>query len=165
MCRFFVGEYMKENIFDTKNQFYLNESDFLYLNLAIEKAKESFCENEVPIGAVLVYDGNVVIDHNRKVKNNLCTAHAEINVINKMCHLVGDWRLNGATLYITMSPCLMCIGAIIEARISKIVYGCGNPLNDKYLSLLRERGIIVVGPVDVTTCGNLLSNFFKEKRN
>ena len=165
MCRFFVGEYMKEDIFDTKNQFYLNENDFLYLNLPIEKAKESFFENEVPIGAVLVYDGNVVIDHNRKVKTNLCTAHAEINVINKMCHLVGDWRLKGATLYITMSPCLMCIGAIIEARISKIVYGCGNPLNDKYLSLLRERGIIVVGPVDVTTCGNLLSNFFKEKRN
>ena len=165
MCHFFVGEYMKEDIFDTKNQFYLNENDFLYLNLAIEKAKQSFCENEVPIGAALVYDGNVVVDHNRKVKTNLCTAHAEINVINKMCHLVGDWRLKGATLYITMSPCLMCIGAIIEARISKIVYGCGNPLNDKYLSLLRKRGIIVVGPVSATACGNLLSNFFKEKRN
>ena len=109
MCRFFVGEYMKEDIFDTKNQFYLNESDFLYLNLAIEKAKESFFENEVPIGAVLVYDGNVVIDHNRKVKNNLCTAHAEINVINKMCHLIGDWRLNGATLYIIDDTTLMFV--------------------------------------------------------
>lgn len=162
---FFIGEKMKKcNVSDTENQFYCNKNDFLYLNLAIKKAKMSFVADEVPVGAVLVFKNNVVSDFNNKERTNLPTSHAEINVINKMCMLVKNWRLNGATLYVTMAPCLMCIGAILEARISKVVFGCDNNINNKYLFLLKERGVEVVGPVNKIICGNLISEFFKEKR-
>lgn len=97
--------------------------DQIFMELALKEAKKAYTENEIPVGAVIVKDEKIVSKaYNKKEKTGKPTAHAEILAIEKASKKLKTWRLNGTTMYITLEPCFMCMGAIMEARIDKIVY-------------------------------------------
>lgn len=141
------------------------------MELALEQARLAANLNETPIGAVLVWEGEVVASaFNRRELDRIATAHAEILAINEACRKLGGWRLHKATLYVTLEPCPMCAGAIINARIKRVVYGasdrkagcCGS-----ILDLFREpfnHHPEVTGGVLAEESAALLSNFFKKLR-
>ncbi len=139
------------------------------MELALEQARLAANLNETPIGAVLVWEGEVVASaFNRRELDRIATAHAEILAINEACRKLGGWRLHKATLYVTLEPCPMCAGAIINARIKRVVYGasdrkagcCGS-----ILDLFREpfnHHPEVTGGVLAEESAALLSSFFKK---
>ena len=141
------------------------------MELALEQARLAANLNETPIGAVLVWEGEVVASaFNRRELDRIATAHAEILAINEACRKLGGWRLHKATLYVTLEPCPMCAGAIINARIKRVVYGasdrkagcCGSMLD-----LFREpfnHHPEVTGGVLAEESAALLSSFFKKLR-
>lgn len=141
------------------------------MELALEQARLAANLNETPIGAVLVWEGEVVTSaFNRRELDRIATAHAEILAINEACRKLGGWRLHKATLYVTLEPCPMCAGAIINARIKRVVYGasdrkagcCGS-----ILDLFREpfnHHPEVTGGVLAEESAALLSSFFKKLR-
>ena len=135
---------------------------------AIKEAKKSYIQGDVPVGAVVVYNNKIIAKaHNLKEKNNNAIEHAEILAINKACKKLKKWRLCECELYVTMEPCMMCTGAIIQARIKKIFYSIknydfgtlSNVQNDKKYSLIVEEGLLAMESLE------LLHNFFKQKRN
>ena len=100
-------------------------TDEEYMQLALQEARAADVIGEIPIGAVLVVEGEVVAKaHNMRETWNDATAHAEVIVIREACKKLGRWRLEGAVLYVTVEPCPMCSGAIVNSRIDKVVYGC-----------------------------------------
>ena len=141
------------------------------MELALEQARLAANLNETPIGAVLVWESEVVASaFNRRELDRIATAHAEILAINEACRKLGGWRLHKATLYVTLEPCPMCAGAIINARIKRVVYGasdrkagcCGS-----ILDLFREpfnHHPEVTGGVLAEESAALLSSFFKKLR-
>lgn len=147
--------------------------DIKYMSIALKEAEKGAKYDEVPIGAIIVKD-NIIIAraHNEKEKKGLTTRHAEMIAIEKAQKKTGDWRLNGAEMYVTLEPCPMCAGAIINARISMLYYGakdpkagcCGSLYNlpeDKRFNHRTE----VVGGIMQEECAKLLSDFFRNKRN
>ena len=139
-----------------------------YMLEAIKEAKKSYIQGDVPVGAVVVYNNKIIAKaHNLKEKNNNAIEHAEILAINKACKKLKKWRLCECELYVTMEPCMMCTGAIIQARIKKIFYSIknydfgtlSNVQNDKKYSLIVEEGLLAMESLE------LLHNFFKQKRN
>ena len=144
-----------------------------YMKNAIKQALIALEKDEVPIGAIIVKDGKIVAKgyNNREQKQNAC-AHAEINAINKACKKLGSWRLDGAEMYVTLEPCPMCAGAISNARIAKVVYGCKEKtsqdnLCEKILSSerLNHKTEMVFDDTHEQEISTILSNFFKSKRN
>lgn len=141
------------------------------MELALEQARLAANLNETPIGAVLVWEGEVVASaFNRRELDQIATAHAEILAINEACRKLGGWRLHKATLYVTLEPCPMCAGAIINARIKRVVYGasdrkagcCGS-----ILDLFREpfnHHPEVTGGILAEESAALLSSFFRKLR-
>ena len=102
--------------------------DKKYMKEALRQARRALDRNEVPIGCVIVKDGKVLArGYNRRTGAGNVLAHAEIIAINKACRKLGDWRLEGCTLYVTLEPCPMCSGAILQARVPRVVIGCMNP--------------------------------------
>ncbi|MDU2064488.1 MAG: tRNA adenosine(34) deaminase TadA [Sporomusaceae bacterium] len=150
----------------------MENKDVLYMNLALDQAKLAGDIGEVPIGAVLVLNDEVVATaHNRRETWHDATAHAEVIVIREACQKLGRWRLTGATLYVTIEPCPMCAGAIVMSRIDRVVYGSSDYKAGAVESLFN----IVQHPglnhqVDVTAgiladeCSSLMKNFFKSRR-
>ncbi|WP_078393293.1 tRNA adenosine(34) deaminase TadA [Shouchella patagoniensis] len=143
-----------------------------WMELALEEAKRARDLGEVPIGAIIVKDGAIVASaFNLRETNKAALAHAELLAIEKACKKLGTWRLEGCELYVTLEPCPMCAGAIVQARIPTVVYGasdykagCAGTL----MNLLDEprfnhRCIVVSGVLE-HECGSLLSTFFKELR-
>ena len=135
---------------------------------AIKEAKKSYIQGDVPVGAVVVYNNKIIAKaHNLKEKNNNAIEHAEILAINKACKKLKKWRLCECELYVTMEPCMMCTGAIIQARIKRIFYSIKNydfgtlsdVQNDKKYSLIVEEGLLAKESLE------LLHDFFKQKRN
>ena len=105
-----------------------NYNDEYYMNLALDEARIAYNEEEVPVGCVIVKDGNILArTHNTRHKVKSALNHAEINAINLACEKIDSWILEGATLYVTLEPCIMCAGAIIQARIKKVVYAAAEP--------------------------------------
>lgn len=103
-------------------------ADEKYMKTAIKLAKKAADLGEVPIGCVIVYDGKIIgRGYNRRNTDKNTLAHAEITAINKASKKLGDWRLEDCTLYVTLEPCQMCAGAIVQSRIPKVVFGCTNP--------------------------------------
>lgn len=103
-------------------------TDEKYMKQAIRLAEKAMDLGEVPIGCIIVYDGKVIgRGYNRRNTDKNTLAHAEITAINKASKKIGDWRLEDCTLYVTLEPCQMCAGAIVQSRIPKVVYGCDNP--------------------------------------
>ena len=139
---------------------------------AIRQAKKAYALREVPIGCVIVYEGKIIArGYNRRNTDKNTTSHAEINAIRKASKKLGDWRLEGCTLYVTLEPCQMCAGAIVQARIDKIVIGSMNPkagCAGSVLNLLEMDGfnhkVEVERGVLEEECSTMLSGFFKELR-
>jgi len=144
------------------------------MTLALKEAEKALQEDEVPIGAVLVSSGGEVIaaDHNRTRQLNDPTAHAEIQVLRKAARVLNNFRLPGTILFVTIEPCLMCAGAMIQARVDQVVFGTADPKAGALGSLydvskderLNHRFEVVSGILE-TECGDLLQNFFKVKRD
>ena len=128
--------------------------------------------DEVPIGCVIVHDGKVIArGYNRRVTDHSTLAHAEINAIRKACKVIGDWRLEECTMYVTLEPCPMCAGAIVQARIPRVVIGCMNPkagCAGSVLDMLHEDGfnhqVDVTAGVLEETCSQMMKQFFANLR-
>ena len=139
-------------------------NDEYYMKKAIINAKKAYKLDEVPIGAVIVKDNKIIAStYNRKELDNIATYHAEVLAINEACKKLNTWHLEDCTLYTTVEPCLMCTGAIIQSRISRVVYGTKNPTFG-YLSKLTNSKIEVTKDILNKECLNLLSLFFKDIR-
>ena len=142
-----------------------------YMRLALEEANAAFTQGEVPVGCVIVRNGAVIArGHNRREQTQNALSHAETEAIQQACKAVGDWRLADCTLYVTLEPCPMCAGAILNARVGTVVYGasdatfgaCGGVMN-----LFEEAFGVhpkLYGGVLAEECGSLLQKFFKELR-
>lgn len=150
----------------------VNEQDIYFMSLALEEAQLAFNEGEIPVGAVLVKDGNIMAKgHNRKEASNDPTSHAEILVLRTGALRTGNWRLSDAILYVTKEPCVMCAGAMINARLGKLVYGCrdekGGAVNSLYNLLsdsrLNHQVEIIYGVLE-EKCADILHRFFKLRR-
>lgn len=138
--------------------------DEYYMKFALEQAKKARDLDDVPIGCVIVKDNKVIAKaYNRKTLDNIATYHAEILAIEKACKKLKTWYLDECALYTTVEPCLMCSGAIIQSRISKVVYGTKNS-SFGYLSKMENLKIIVVPDILKNECSNILTEFFKNKR-
>ena len=143
-----------------------------YMRAAIRQAKKAYGLGEVPIGCVIVYEGKIIgRGYNRRNTDKNTLAHAEITAINKASKKVGDWRLDGCTLYVTLEPCQMCAGAIVQARIDEVVMGSMNPkagCGCSVLNLLEipdfNHHVSVTRGVLEEECSLLLTQFFKELR-
>ena len=140
--------------------------------LAIEQAKEAAKDGEVPVGAVAVWaDGRIVgVGRNRREKGKNALCHAEIEAINEACNILGGWRLHKCTLYVTMEPCPMCAGAIMNARIKRVVYGAHDPKAGAYGSVFNlndfpiNHKTEIDGGMMAEECTALLREFFGKLR-
>ncbi len=122
------------------DDFYLQEfpEDRLYMELALEEAARAAEKEEIPVGAVVVSHGKVIgRTHNRREELQSPTAHAEILALQESSVALGSWRLHECTLYVTLEPCIMCVGAILQARIARLVFGCLDPKGGAVKSLYR----------------------------
>ncbi|MDQ0228670.1 tRNA adenosine(34) deaminase TadA [Metabacillus niabensis] len=148
------------------------ENDVFYMNKAIEAAKKAREIGEVPIGAVIVVNGEIVSTaYNLREKDQRSIAHAEILAIDQACKALGTWRLEDATLYVTLEPCAMCAGAIVLSRVKRVVYGAKDPKGGcagSLMNLLDEKRfnhqVELATGVEEDICSSLLSDFFKELR-
>ena len=146
--------------------------DNFYMEQALIEAKKAYAIEEVPIGAVIVYEDQIIArGYNRRniEKNPLC--HAEILAIHQAAQWMGDWRLEGCRLYVTIEPCPMCAGAIVQARIPVVVFGARNPKAGSagsVVNLLEEKGfnhqVQVVEGVLAEDCSQLMRDFFRHFR-
>ncbi len=149
-----------------------SEKDEIFMREAIRLAKEAELVDEVPVGALVVRDGEIIARaYNTRERTKCATHHAELLAIEEACRVMGGWRLQGVTLYVTMEPCVMCAGAIINARIPRVVYGTPDLRFGAFGSLLDISAIPlnhtpqVVGGVLLEETRNLLTEYFKKKRN
>lgn len=147
-------------------------TDEIYMKEAIRQAKKAYALGEVPIGCVIVYEDRIIgRGYNRRNTDKSTLAHAEITAIRKASKNMGDWRLEGCTLYVTLEPCQMCSGAIVQARIPRVVMGCRNPkagCGGSVLNILQEPAfnhqVEITEGVLGDACSNLLTEFFRELR-
>ena len=143
-----------------------------YMKEALKQAKKAYALGEVPIGCVIVHEGKIIgRGYNRRNTDKNTLAHAEITAINKASKVIGDWRLEECTLYVTLEPCQMCAGAIVQARIPEVVMGCMNPkagcagsiLNILEMPQFNHQVKVTRGILEVE-CSQMLKTFFEELR-
>lgn len=143
-----------------------------FMKAALKEAGKAFDLHEVPIGCVIVYDGKIIArGYNRRNTDKSVMNHAEISAIKKACKKIGDWRLEETTIYITLEPCQMCSGAIVQARIPNVVIGAMNPkagcggsiLNLLEMQEFNHRCNVIRG-VEESECSAILSLFFSNLR-
>lgn len=143
-----------------------------YMKEALKQAKKALALGEVPIGCVIVYEGRIIgRGYNRRNTDKNTLAHAEITAINKASKKIGDWRLEDCTLYVTLEPCQMCAGAIVQARIPAVVMGCMNPkagCGGSILNILEmpefNHQVDVTRGILEQECSDILKVFFTELR-
>ena len=143
-----------------------------YMREAIRQAKKAAALGEVPIGCVIEHQGKIIgRGYNRRTTDHSTLAHAEIIAIKKACRSMGDWRLEDCTMYVTLEPCPMCAGAIVQARIPKVVMACMNPKAGRagsVVDLLHQDGFNHQVETEVglmgEECSQMLKDFFKELR-
>ena len=145
----------------------------LYIKKCLALAKKSEMKNEIPVGAILTQNNIILAEsHNLSINTNDPTAHAEINVIRSACEKINNYRINDSVLYTTLEPCLMCIGAICEARIETIVFGAysssESSIEEKF-KILKDRYNLdhspkFIGGILQNECSLMLRNFFNRKR-
>ena len=148
-------------------------SDEQFMKLALQEAQKSKEFNEVPVGAIIVMGGEVISNsHNKSISQNDPTSHAEINALRIAAKKIGNYRLTGATLYATLEPCAMCYGAIIHARIPRLVFGAYDPKTGVCGSSIKlhEQNCFnhtpeLKGGVLERECSLILKEFFQKKRN
>ena len=146
--------------------------DEFYMGKALAEAKTAYTVGEIPIGAVIVYEKKVVARAYHLRESLPCaTAHAELLAIEKACRALNRWRLTGCTLYVTVEPCPMCAGAIVNSRLGRVVYGCDDPKAGAVRSLfhlvdndrLNHRTEVTAG-VRAEECAALMKDFFRQRR-
>lgn len=143
-----------------------------YMKEAIRQAKKAYALEESPIGCVIVYENKIIArGYNRRNIDKSTLSHAELIAIKKACRKMGDWRLEGCTMYITLEPCPMCAGAIVQSRMDKVVIGSMNPkagCAGSVMNLLQIEGfnhqVQMEQGILQEECSQLLTNFFKELR-
>jgi tRNA(adenine34) deaminase len=149
------------------------EADIQFMQVAIEEARGAATAGEVPIGAVLVHNGKVLArSGNRTIRDIDPTAHAEIVVLRDAARILGNYRLGAATLYVTIEPCSMCAGAIIQARVSRLVYGADDPKGGAVRSCFEvlthprlNHQVEVTSGVLAAEAASILQSFFAERRS
>jgi len=148
------------------------EDDIQFMRVAIDEARAAAVAGEVPIGAILVHDGKILArSGNRTIRDCDPTAHAEIVVIREAARLLSNYRMPGTTLYVTIEPCSMCAGTIIQARIPRIVYGADDPKGGAVRSCFEiltnsalNHQVEVVPGVLAADCASILQSFFAARR-
>ena len=148
------------------------EKDEIYMFEALNEAKQAVMEDEVPIGCVIVKDNKIIARaHNQRDKTNNPLGHAETLAIRKAAEVLNDWQLVGCYLYVTIEPCLMCAGAIIQSRINRVVYGApdlkggafGSSINALDASNINHRPEVISGVLE-KECSQIIRDYFKSKR-
>ena len=146
--------------------------DERYMKEAIRQAKKAYSLDETPIGCVIVYEGKIIgRGYNRRNTDKNPLAHAEITAIKKASKKMGDWRLEGCTMYVTLEQCQMCAGAIIQSRMTRVVVGCMNPkagcagsvLNLLNVAQFNHQAELETGVLE-EECSELMKRFFRELR-
>lgn len=148
-------------------------NDEKYMLEAIKEAKKAANLGEVPIGAIIVYENKIISrGFNKKESSKIATEHAEMVAINEACKKIGDWRLSQCTIYVTVEPCLMCCGAILQSRIKRLVYGTNNTkfgyvesIAETLNSSKNNHKVEITSGILEEECRNLIQQFFKQKRN
>src|SRR5690606_31561721 len=151
----------------------IEKTDEYWMEHALALAKKAESLGEVPIGCVIVKDGEIVSEaHNLRETSQRAVAHAELIAIDEACRKLHSWRLVGCTLYVTLEPCVMCAGAIVMARLDRVVFGAFDPKGGcvgSLMNLLEEQRFNhrpeVVSGVKREECGELLRSFFRKLRN
>ncbi len=144
--------------------------DEKFMKSALKCAKKAYQEGEVPIGAVVVCEGRIVgRGYNRRTGRQIATAHAEIEAIEKACRKLKSWRLPECEIYVTLEPCPMCMGAILNARIKKVYFGAYEAKGRSLTEVIANSGVLnhraeVQGGVLEEECAAILSGFFAEMR-
>lgn len=146
--------------------------DLQFMQIALAEAQASAAAGEVPIGAVIVHNEAVLVrSGNRTIRDNDPTAHAEIIVLREAAHILGNYRLSGTTVYVTLEPCAMCAGAMVQARVSRLVYGADDPKGGSFRSCFHILANAQLNhSVDVTPgllaaeSASLLQSFFAARR-
>jgi len=150
---------------------YRRPEDEAYMKLALEQAALAAHLGEVPVGAVIVKGGQVIAAaHNLREQNRMATAHAELLAIEEACRQLNSWRLTDCTLYVTLEPCPMCAGAIVNSRLTRVVYGaadpqagcCGSVANFFHMPF-NHAPVLTAGVLE-QDCAALLKAFFEERR-
>ncbi len=146
--------------------------DETFMREALRQAKKAYGKMETPIGCVIVWEGKIIArGYNKRNEKKNTLAHAEISAIHKASKVLGDWRLEGCTMYVTLEPCPMCAGAIVQARIPKVVIGSMNPkagCAGSVVNLLQMEGfnhrVEVEQGILEEECSQMMSGFFRELR-
>ncbi|MCX5842755.1 MAG: tRNA adenosine(34) deaminase TadA [Deltaproteobacteria bacterium] len=150
----------------------MSYNDEKFMDIAIEEALLASAKGEIPVGAVVTLGDNILArSHNNAISMNDPSAHAEILAIRQAATTVGNYRLIGTTLYVTLEPCIMCAGSIIQARIQRVVFGADDPKGGGVVSLYGilddkrlNHSVEVKSGVKKDACAEILSRFFREKR-
>lgn len=146
------------------------ENKIKYMKVALRCAERALKGGEVPIGAVVVYEGKIIgRGYNRRLKTQLASAHAEMAAIDAACRKLKSWRLPGAEIYVTLEPCPMCMGAILNARIDKLYFGAYEQkgrsfTNELACANLLNHTVEVEGGVMEKECGGIITRFFSDMR-
>ncbi len=146
--------------------------DLRFMKAALTQAKKALALGEVPIGCVIVYEGRIIArGYNRRNTDKCTLSHAEITAIRKASRIIGDWRLEGCTLYVTLEPCQMCAGAIVQARMDRVVVGapspksgCGGTLLNILQNPAFNHQVLLTDAVLQPQCTEILQLFFRELR-
>lgn len=155
-----------------KGQRKMTDTDAKYMKEAIRQAKKAYAIGEVPIGCVIVRDGKIISrGYNRRTIDKNTLAHAELGAIKKASKKLDDWRLEGCTMYVTLEPCQMCAGALVQSRIDRVVVGCMNPkagcagsiLNLLQMPEFNHQVELETGVLE-EECSQMMKDFFRELR-
>ena len=155
-----------------KGQRKMTDTDAKYMKEAIRQAKKAYAIGEVPIGCVIVRDGKIISrGYNRRTIDKNTLAHAELAAIKKASKKLDDWRLEGCTMYVTLEPCQMCAGALVQSRIDRVVVGCMNPkagcagsiLNLLQMPEFNHQVELETGVLE-EDCSQMMKDFFRELR-
>ncbi|WP_301963201.1 tRNA adenosine(34) deaminase TadA [uncultured Megasphaera sp.] len=146
--------------------------DEFYMGKAIEEAKIAAAVGEIPVGAVVIYQKKAIARaYNLRETLPCATAHAELLAIEKACRALGRWRLTGCTLYVTVEPCPMCAGAIVNSRLDRVVYGCDDPKGGAVRSLFQivdnpalNHRVEVTAGIRADECAAIMRDFFRSRR-
>ena len=134
------------------------------MKMALLEAKKAYCEDEIPVGCVIVHKNEIIAcGYNEKESKNSAIRHAEIVAIEEACGKLGTWHLDDCDLYVTLEPCMMCLGAIIESRIKNVYFGTKNNSKQMY-DKNKIKGVVKLSFVDNDACSKILSDFFVNKR-
>ena len=149
----------------------MSDMDAYYMGIALEEAQLAYELGEVPVGAVVVKDGEIISKaHNMRETNKLSTSHAELLAIEEACRALGGWRLSDCTLYVTLEPCPMCAGTVINSRIDRVVFGAKDLMAGCFGSVMNfnaypfNHTCKVSFGVREEECRNILQKFFENKR-